>query len=448
MSIRPFFIAILFLNACTPDEIFIPKSGGDTTILSEGPDAFTFPLANLDKEGLQLHLEADAAFGQTFVTAPSTQAGGLGPLFNQNSCESCHVRNGRSSAPAHENDLSSGLLLRISNGIDVNGFPISVPGFGGQLQTKGIFGTTPEGKLSKSEEKLLIKYLTGEEITLSKPIYHISVPYQNLPVNLLMSPRNAQPVFGLGLLEAIKEEDLRKKEDANDSNGDGISGKLNEVWDISRQAWAAGRFGWKAEQPTARQQSAGAASNDMGLTNPLFPSEQCEGQINCTAGLQTQNDIDDRTLDLFTFYFQTLAVPARRNINDQSVREGEKLFTNLQCASCHHPTYTTGYHDIKALAGQTIYPYTDLLLHDMGEGLSDHRPVFKADGNEWRTPPLWGIGLTKVVNPKAGFLHDGRATTLEEAILWHDGEAKKSKDQFMALSKDERILLLKFLESL
>jgi CxxC motif-containing protein (DUF1111 family) len=424
-------------------------AGGATTIFSSGPDAFTFPLANLDPEGIKQHFLADGVFGQQFVSAPAAKFGGIGPLFNQNSCESCHVRNGRGTVPQFDGDPATGLLLRLSvPGIGAHGGVIPAPGFGDQLQHKAIFGATAEGKLSRTELIQLVEYLDGNSVSLTQPTYTVQNPYLPLPANLLVSPRNAPPVHGLGLLEAIPDAALLALEDAGDANGDGISGRANMVWDVLQQKTSIGRFGWKAEQPTGAQQAAAAAHSDMGLTNYYFPLEHCDGQENCMSGLQTELDVDAETTDLFHYYFQTLAVPAPRDLKQPTVARGKVLFTSLNCSGCHVPGLKTGDYALPALANQTIFPYTDLLLHDMGEGLSDNRPSFLATGREWRTPPLWGIGLTQVVNPKAGFLHDGRARTLEEAILWHGGEAEASKTAFMALSKTEREAVVAFLLAL
>lgn len=443
--------ALVLLIACNKDGSTANEedvlAGGQTTIFSQGPDAFTFPLANLDAQGLQKHLLADGMFGQQFVTAPATIFGGLGPLFNQNSCESCHVRNGKSSFPKFDNDASSGLLLRIGTGeVALNGFPVVLEHFGGQLQTKAIFGVMPEATITIEEKEELINYLDGNQLMLT---YHHFIPkntYKTWPSNAKISPRMAPAVYGLGLLEAIDEKDIVSNEDIYDQNKDGISGKANKVWNILSSGYQIGRFGWKAEQPNALQQTAAAAHDDMGLTNFYFTSETCEGQENCKIGLQPDFDITEQDLDLMAFYFQTLAVPARRNASKSS--KGEMLFNKIGCTSCHIPTYKTSASSIAALSYQNIHPYTDLLLHDMGEALSDDRPTFLAEGSEWRTPPLWGIGLTQIVNPNARFLHDGRAKTLEEAILWHGGEGQSSKNKFMNLTSSERKELISFLSSL
>ncbi|MCB0706642.1 MAG: thiol oxidoreductase [Saprospiraceae bacterium] len=453
--IIPVCLIICVSASCKKDQIITPElpervfAGGETTIFSTGPDAFTFPLENISQTDLNTHFLADGAFAQHFVSAPATQFGGLGPLFNQNSCESCHIRNGRGIVPAFDGDPNSGLLLRLSiPGVGEHGGIVAVPGFGGQLQNKALFGASQEGKITRTEQTQLIEYLDGTSLSLSLPVYTISDPYIPLPAGVLISPRNAPPVFGLGLLDAIRTEDILALADENDLDGDGISGKPNMVWDVLAQSKEVGRFGWKAEQPNARQQAADAAHNDMGLTSYYFPEEHCAGQDNCQEGLQAGLDVDEDMSTLFAFYFQTLAVPAQRDANNPDVILGSTLFVDAQCSSCHTPRFITGSHPISSLSNQTIYPYTDLLLHDMGPGLADNRAVYSASGQEWRTPPLWGLGLTKVVNPKATFLHDGRAQTLEEAILWHGGEAESSREKFRTMPKSERNALLAFLEGL
>jgi len=448
------YLGILFVVlSCQMEELEMEEelelAGGETTIFSSGPDAFTFPLANLDDSGIEEHFQADGVFGQQFVSAPSVQFGGIGPLFNQNSCESCHIRNGRSNVPEYDGDPNSGLLLRLSiPGLSLNNAIIPVPGFGGQLQTKGIFGVQAEGKISISEASEIVEYIDGNSVELTKPTYGIINPYIALPENILISPRMAPPVHGLGLLEAIREVDILDLADELDADGDGISGRVNRVWDVLENKTTIGRFGWKAEQPTAGQQAADAAHNDIGLTNFYFEGEHCSDQDNCIDGLQETLDVDRETTDIFAFYFQTLAVPARRNQNQPEIIRGKSLFANAKCNSCHTERFITGEHEIAALANQMIYPYTDLLLHDMGEGLADNRPTYLANGQEWRTAPLWGIGLTQVINERATFLHDGRAKTIEEAILWHGGEGKESRDLFVNYNTTERAELLAFVKSL
>lgn len=423
--------------------------GGETTISGAFIKIFQQPAANLSSAELDLHRKADKAFGDIFVSAPSNINGGLGPIFNQNSCENCHVSNGRSPFPTDANDLR-GFLMRLSiNGADIHGEPLPVPNFGGQLQTKALFGKQAEGRLTWQEVEDIKSYVDGENIKLTKPVFSIINPYLPLPNDLLISPRIAPAVIGLGLLEAIAEEDIVALSDPNDVNSDGISGKPNRVWDYKNQKITLGRFGWKAGQPNLLQQTAAAYNQDMGITNPYFPIESSFGQSQLDT-LTDDPEIDEITLNSATFYAQSLAVPQRRNTTDPSVVKGKKLFMQLNCNSCHNPKFVTGMHpEFGFLSNQTIYPYTDLLLHDMGEQLADNRPDFEANGKEWRTPPLWGLGMVKVVGgPYANYLHDGRAKTLEEAIMWHGGEAEVPKEGFRKLSKSDRDALVKFLESL
>ncbi|MBK7302553.1 MAG: c-type cytochrome [Saprospiraceae bacterium] len=444
----------LLLVSCQQDDSNKPVEdedvllGGATSIDGAFINIFQQPASNLNEVELQQHLQSDIAFGDQFVTAPNIINGGLGPVFNQTSCESCHVSNGRSPFPSGVNDLR-GLLLRLSMpGKGPHNEPLPVPDFGGQLQTKAVFGKSPEAKLSWQEVEEIKTYLDGEKVQLRKFNFSFEQAYKNIPAGMLYSPRMAPPVIGLGLLEAIREEDIVALSDPSDQDGDGISGKPNRVWDVQKQAFATGRFGWKAGQPNLLQQTAAAYNNDMGITNPLFTKEACFGQEQADT-LSDDPEIDLKTLKAATFYPQSLAVPKRRNWADAEVKRGKELFFSIRCNSCHQAKFITGTHqDFGFLSQQTIYPYTDLLLHDMGEGLADNRPDFEADGREWKTPALWGIGLTKTVGNHSHFLHDGRARNLEEAIMWHGGEAEASKEAFSKLNKKDRQAVIKFLESL
>jgi CxxC motif-containing protein (DUF1111 family) len=237
----------------------------------------------------------------------------------------------------------------------------------------------------------------------------------------------------------------------DDTDGDGISGRVNHVWDVEHREVRVGRFGWKANQPSLRQQNAGAFRGDIGITSDLFPEEDCPpAQAECRAAPSGgAPELDAWKLEQVTFYTRMLAVPARRDVDHPEVLRGRRLFRELRCASCHVPRHETGtMPDAPELSGQTVFPYTDLLLHDMGPELADDRPDFEATGREWRTPPLWGLGLVRTVNRHTRFLHDGRARSLEEAILWHGGEAEHSRERFRDLSAPERAALLRFLESL
>jgi len=420
-------------------------SGGATTTLLSGSLAFSQPAPNLSNDGLDKHLLGDVQFEQVFVEAPAAINPGLGPLFNNNSCVNCHIGNGRGRPPLNGEQLET-MLVRISlPGADENNAPLPVHEFGMQLQDRAVFGYEPEGRVIISYEIVNGKYPDGTAYTLSKPKYQITGRIGN---NVLISPRAAPAVFGVGLIEAIKEEDILAVADPHDLNQDGISGKPNYVWNYKTQSRELGRIGLKANTPNLEQQVAAAYRNDMGVTTPIFPTENCSGSSQCDQ-LSDDPEVSQEILDLVTFYVQTLAVPVRRNYNDPDVKLGKMLFKQIGCNSCHVTQFTTGKHKtVPELSNQKIHPYTDLLLHDMGEELADGRPDFEASGREWRTPPLWGIGLVNIINGHTNFLHDGRARNLEEAIIWHNGEGKNSRERFMNLSKSERDALIKFLNSL
>ena len=429
------------------------NAGGAATVQSAGSNAYSLPAPNLRGASVQQHLAGDANFEQRFVTGLAPVGGGLGPLFINANCTACHVRDGRGTAPLTATDPVQ-MLFRLSlPGQDAHGGPLPAPGFGDQLQNRAIVGTAPEGQLSIRYVEQLRTLADGPAVSLRQPTYSIDAPYRPLPAGLLISARVAPPVFGLGLLEAVSEADVLALADENDANGDGISGRPNYVWDVAAQASRLGRFGWKANQPTLRQQSAAAYNGDMGITTSLFPLEPAAGQTqagNVPPSPTATPDLTDAELTNTTFYVQTLGVPARRDVRLDQVKAGKALFISAKCAGCHIPRLTTSSAaGLPAeMAGQTIYPYTDLLLHDLGPGLADNRPDFRATGQEWRTPPLWGIGLSEVVNGHSTFLHDGRARNLTEAILWHGGEAQASAEAVTRMSAADRDKLLAFLKSL
>jgi CxxC motif-containing protein (DUF1111 family) len=440
--------------ACRPEETSLPippdvQLGGETTISGSAFNSFQQPAANLTGDQISLHLAADAAFGDQFVTAPSNINPGLGPVFNQNSCENCHTANGKSPFPT-QFDNHRGLLMRLSApGVDGHGAPNRVTGFGGQLQTRAIFGTSAEAKLSWQQIESIKQYVDGEQIPMIHRLFDVQNPYLPLPANTITSMRLAPAVYGLGLLEAIDAADILANADETDLDQDGISGKPNYVWNYAQNKLQLGRFGWKAGQPNLLQQTAAAYNNDMGITSPYFAQESSWGQIQAD-GLADEPEIDQALLDVATFYTQSLGVPERRNYMDATVQKGRKLFMEINCNGCHQPAFKTGQHsDFAFLSQQAIWPYTDLLLHDMGPDLADNSHEFAATGSEWRTPPLWGIGMTSIVaGTQAHFLHDGRARTLEEAILWHGGEAEQSLTKFKTLNKADRQAVIRFLESL
>ena len=445
---------ILSVYSCIEPEILKESdynewlSGGAQTVFDAGAGAFKSIFPNISPAREEVHEIGDGAFEQTFVSAPALINPGLGPIFNNVSCTSCHINDGRGKPPLSGEQISS-LLIRLSiPGTGPHGGPNPVPGFGGQLQQRGIFGGAPEAAVKIDYIEQQYQFSDGETYSLRHPTYTLENPYTSLPGDLMISPRVAPPVFGLGLLEAIAEADILSLADAEDKNGDGISGKPNYAWNIVEGKKTLGRFGWKAANPSLLQQSAGAYNEDMGITNFVFPNESSNGQTQYD-GLQDEYEVSDSLLHAVAFYIRTLAVPARRKADDAQVLAGKMIFTQAKCSSCHVPRHRTKVDvAFPEISNQVIFPYTDMLVHDMGAELADNRPDFDANGQEWRTSPLWGIGLTRVVNGHQNFLHDGRARTLLEAIMWHGGESEQSKNYVKNLSKADRNALIKFLESL
>ncbi|SHH29637.1 di-heme oxidoredictase family protein [Ferrimonas marina] len=490
------------------DYIDVVALGGDTTVsdASHSGHGFSTPAPNLTETELAQHLAGDLAFETSFTTAPNTahpELDGVGPVFNNTNCNACHQRDGRPSTQRSEQPVrlgsDAGIFARISISAPPcetpsqdNGYcaPQPVPGFGTQMFHRGVLRARPDWQennfigqadLWLAWQSELFTYPDGTEVRLYWPEFTFDNAYDSpddIAASALGQPdveaglRNGMPVFGLGLLELIPESAILALADPEDSNNDGISGRPNWVFDaVKAQAGeepvSLGRFGWKANTPSVRVQSLGALRGDIGITNPLFPEESIAGTPlhddylartnyqDTGMGFDGQPEADAIFADDVVFYTNTLGVPGRRNVQSEEVRSGAQYFDEIGCTGCHQPSFTTvsqgelgGRAAPQGLLGQTIYPFTDMLLHDMGEGLSDGRQDFQASGQEWKTRPLWGIGLTKTVNPSACFLHDGRACTLEEAILWHGGEAQTSRDGFVELSREQRQAVVAFLLSL
>ncbi len=466
----------------------LPASGDETRVRATGHNAFSRPAANMPiRQRLDFSV-GNSFFRNPWVAAPSSTKArdGLGPLFNTNACQNCHIKDGRGHAPSAGDSITPqhanvSMLVRLSIDSDK---PLAAhqanhvdPHYGGQLQDFALPGLQPEGAIKVDYRPQNITLNGGETVQLRQPQLAITqLAYGPLHPKIQLSARIAPPMIGLGLLEAISDERLRQLADADDENGDGISGRLNLVWDKRSQSLQPGRFGWKAGQPSLEQQNAAAFNGDMGITSSLFRKENCQAsQVTCHqraahgngqphkataksapkagAGTRTEPkakpEVAQHLLDKVSFYTANLAVPKRRNPQDASVKAGEAIFEQLNCGGCHTPTHTTRADYRHAwLADQTIEPYTDLLLHDMGEGLADHSQEFLASGREWRTPPLWGIGLTQAASGVESYLHDGRARSLQEAILWHGGEAQLSRDQYRQLEPEQRQALLAFLRDL
>ncbi|MCX5746949.1 MAG: c-type cytochrome [Proteobacteria bacterium] len=422
----------LGVPACGDNQDGTDRLGGDTTVDDRSALAFTHPLANLDDAGRRRFELGRGPFDFAWDHQ------GLGPLFNNNACVACHGGNGRGLSQIGQAAPSSQALVRCSlleGTPEVPGGVVPVPGFGTQLQDHASTGL-PEAYVELNWVTFDDYYDNGTYEELRDPRLALQSPNgAPFPSGMLLSYRQAPPVFGLGLLDAVSADTIRGLADPDDLDGDGISGRANEVWDPVSQTTTVGRFGHKASAANLQLQTAGAFAADMGLPNRIF--HDADNQL----------DVQNEQLDDTVFFVSTIAVPAQAPM-DARAQRGSELFDEVGCASCHVRTLETGDHAIAALANQTIHPFTDLLLHDVGDRLTDSRPDFLARGIEWRTPPLWGIGLAKRVSPDATFLHDGRARTLAEAILWHGGEAAASVARVRALRSDERAALIAFLETL
>ncbi|WP_313482773.1 di-heme oxidoreductase family protein [Stutzerimonas kunmingensis] len=436
-------------------------SGGSTTVMKFDQNAYSMPSANLAPMRRLDFSVGNSFFRNPWVIAPAstTARDGLGPLLNTNACQNCHIKDGRGHPPAPDATSAVSMLVRLS--IPAGPELVEVvrergiapePSYGGQLQDMAIPGVAPEGKVRLRYSTEQVRFADGTEVELRRPEIELNdLAYGDMHPETRMSLRIAPPMIGLGLLEAIPEEALLANADADDRNGDGISGRPNRVFDQTSRQTVIGRFGWKAGQPSLNQQNADAFFNDMGLSTSLLSGSSCtDRQTECRAMPDGgEPEVSDDILAQVLFYTRNLGVPARRNVDDPQVLAGKTLFHRAGCQSCHVPQFTTAADAAEPeLANQLIRPYTDLLLHDMGEGLADNRPEFEASGREWRTPPLWGIGLTQAVSGHTQFLHDGRARNLLEAILWHGGEAEKARQIVLGYDQNERTALLSFLESL
>ncbi|APC17809.1 thiol oxidoreductase [Pseudomonas frederiksbergensis] len=464
-------ILALGLSACddaprfTKAEPGEARSGGAATVRKTDQNAFSLPSANLSPTRRLDFSVGNSFFRSPWVIAPSTTTArdGLGPLFNTNGCQNCHIKDGRGHPPTADSDNAVSMLVRLSipnapaytKVIEQMGV-VPEPVYGGQLQDMAIPGVAPEGKVRVDYNPVPVRFTDGTEVELRKPKLLITqLGYGPMHPDTLFSARIAPPMIGLGLLEAISDADILANADAQAKDKNGIAGRPNRVWDDAQQKTVLGRFGWKAGQPNLNQQNVHAFSGDMGLTTRLRPFDDCtQAQTACLQapngnGPDGEPEVSDNILRLVLFYSRNLAVPARRDVNGAQVLAGKNLFYQAGCQSCHTPTFTTAANAAEPeLANQVIRPYSDLLLHDMGEGLADNRSEFQASGRDWRTPPLWGIGLTQTVSGHTQFLHDGRARNLLEAVLWHGGEASAAQRQVLAFNAEQRAALLAFLNSL
>ncbi|QSQ26541.1 c-type cytochrome [Pyxidicoccus parkwayensis] len=424
-------------------------SGGSTTVFDITPNAFGHALGNLERSRWPMMLAGKALFMKRWGEDPATAAG---PLSNASGCGSCHFKDGR-GRPLTELGPEAPVLIRMS--VPARRAPGGVspePVYGGQLNDLGIPGVPAEGTVAVTYTELKGRYPDGTEYSLRKPSFRVTdLGYGPLAVKAMLSPRIPVPVFGLGLLEAIPEEAILARADAGDRDGDGISGRPNRVPGLRTGTSMLGRLGWKASQPSIEQQVAKAFSEDLGLTSELYPERTCTAkQRACREkAVASSPELSPHVLEQTSLYLRLIAPPARRDVTEPAVVKGQALFQEVGCASCHHAGFRTGdVADLPELSNQPVRAYTDLLLHDMGPELADGRPDGEASGTEWRTAPLWGLGLLQSVNRQVRMLHDGRARGFEEAILWHGGEAEATRERFKKLERSEREALVAFLRSL
>ena len=445
------------------------SAGAATVPVMADANAFSLPSDNIGSDkGLDFNV-GKALFRKLWVSAPSLTlaSDGLGPLFNARSCLQCHLKDGRGHPPEGPRDDGISMTLRVSvpAGAEdeiagIEGYLATRPDpvYGTQLQDFSLPGIAAEHRLGITYEEVDVALSGGEWAQLRVPSYETAdLGYGPLHADAMLSPRVAPQMIGLGLLEAVAAADILALADPRDADGDGISGRPNVVWSTEFAQPMLGRFGLKAGTPTIRQQSGEAFAMDMGISSPLNPAPWGE----CTASQQAcrmaphgdldshRFEIDAQGLDFVTFYSRNLAVPERRDVSAPEVLRGKDVFYQTGCVACHQPAFVTHrLEDRPEQSFQLIWHYTDILLHDMGPGLADHRPEARATGMEWRTAPLWGIGLTKQVSGHSYFLHDGRARNLLEAILWHGGEAQAQRDSVVEMPAADRAALLRFLESL
>jgi CxxC motif-containing protein (DUF1111 family) len=446
-----FCAALTVLCACGTSEGAPTKSPELSAALSvhDGTrDAFSMPMPALSPAHLARFFVGNSLFNQNWVAAPASvsERDGLGPLFNARSCSGCHFKDGR-GRPPEPGEPPRSMILRLSvrgpNG------PEPHPVYGDQLQTEALPGVPAEARLELQYEERSGRYPDGEPFSLRVPRYQLhDAAYGALAPGLLLSARVAPATIGLGLLEAVPEAELLRREDPADRDGDGISGRAQRVPEPGADGLRVGRFGWKAEKASVRAQVAGAFAADMGITSGLFPHDNHSAGQRAAAARPSGGtpELAATTLNDVVLYMRGLAVPSARPTQREA---GRDCFERAGCAACHTPSLRTGpVSELPELAGVSFAPFTDLLLHDLGDELSDQRPSHAAAGSEWRTAPLWGIGLIAKVNGHQLLLHDGRARGVAEAILHHAGEAEASKRAFMGLTREQRAELVSFVESL
>lgn len=456
--------------------------GGTTTVTPITSIRFDSPANNLSIDEKVTFHSGKALAQQPWIKAPTItdSRDGLGPIYNARTCMACHVNGGKGDVPSSNKQQLFSTLVRLSiksNDSDKHKALLQTAGviphpmYGDQLQTQSTslshqlrhvpsakslkHDVAPEAYAFLNWQEKSVSYPDGSEIKLRKPSVNLqSLGYGKIENNTQIALRTAPSINGMGLIELIPQAQINKLTDEHDKNQDGISGKLNYVWNIETKKTEPGRFGLKANKPTLTMTVAGAFANDLGISNPLFKAQPCtDKQTDCqnspNGNDKDGHELNGKQLALTVDFNRNLAPVKARNLEDTNIQQGRSLFYETGCQNCHNPSFTTAQSkSFPHLAQQTIWPYSDFLLHDLGPELSDQRPDFNASAQEWRTPPLWGIGLQAKVNGSRALLHDGRANSVEEAILWHGGEAQKAKQSFMQLNKDQRNLLIQFVNAI
>jgi CxxC motif-containing protein (DUF1111 family) len=432
-------LALCGAGAATAQDI--TNLGGDLTSDLPPKAAVTLPSPNTaSQERFNQHLDGFVAFNHSFLLdrGPDNKLL-LGPRFNHESCAGCHLGDGKGRVGFSPTSQFSQMIIKVAmRGLNPDGSAREVPGVGGQLQDKSR-SALDTYKIRLRWREIRGYFPDGEKYSLRQPALSFDIPSlsRSQRRRVVHSLRMAPSLIGMGLLEAVPAEAIIAASDPDDLNRDGISGRVSYVPNRITGLTDIGRFGFRATHPTVMQQTAAAFFNDMGMTNALFS----------IAG--NSQEVSDEDLDETTKYLQFAGVTKARNQDSSTVVRGRRMFEQVGCAKCHTMTMTTGASAVPEVANQTFHPFTDLLLHDMGPELADQRPEFSASGREWRTTPLWGLGILSQLNDeKIRYLHDGRARTLQEAILWHGGEGRRARDAFKKLSKRDREALIQFLKSL
>lgn len=442
-----------------------PRSGGMTTSFNDSADAFAKTARNINSRERVVFAHGTDVFDAYWTADPDDEFGGLGPDFDTVACALCHVNDGRGMGPAAEGPLPEGMITKLAtDDLDTS------ERFGSQITRQHVEGT-PEAQVSVVYEEVPGEFADGETYSLRRPTYIVDAgDGEPLAGDAVLGVRQAPQLSGMGLLELLPEEEIDALADPDDEDGDGISGRLSKATDLLTDTAKLGRFGWNASVPTIEQQAATALAGDMSLTSRYFPGDDCFDGAACErSGMPTTSrwivsdqgsrgpeepdedtawEVTDEQLFELTIYTMGLGVPAIRDVEDPEVLRGRDLFEDAGCASCHTGGFTTERGYMQGLSNQSVNPFTDLLLHDMGDELGDVTVAGDRVPTEWRTPPLWGIGLVETVNGHTTFLHDGRARSLAEAVLWHGGEGEAAREAYRTMDADDRAAVIRYLASL